>query len=349
MDEQVAQVKQAIDCGIDGYVIDLEKEVENINTHPNVEKLLLALRPLLKKGTLGYTSFGDPEKHPNVPWKILDHYCDIAFPQIYFEKFNFKPTNEEEVQACLNAHQRMGLVKPILPIFGSESDTSQPGSDTELQQFLNNFPGSSIWRLPNVNEAGEAWKLTYNRHAVVLLNNCQSHNLKPPKLRRILRQGSIGEDVKILQTILNDKGFSAGEVDGEFRDKTKAAVIAFQRSVNLDLDREVATQTWKALVSSPYPDPGSGNNDVAFSLVKFEDVGSIVETGFFFPTNFGSRFAKPAISSNPKRWLGEAGQRARYIQDKDMPVIKDPQHRCPDQIRQVIEYFNVEDNNNARY
>ena len=108
VDVQVLAVKQALDCGLDGYILDLESQVENPSTHPDVKKLLSELRPLVKPGTLGYTSFGHPGFHPKVPWKILDQYCDLAFPQIYFEKFSFRPTNEEEVQECLKAHERMG-------------------------------------------------------------------------------------------------------------------------------------------------------------------------------------------------------------------------------------------------
>ncbi|MEH2179031.1 hypothetical protein [Nostoc sp.] len=84
--EQIEKVKQALDCGIDGYVLDLEAEVEDKSTHVYVEKLLVALRPLVKEGTLGYTSFGHPQFHPHVPWQILDEHCDLALPQIYFEK-----------------------------------------------------------------------------------------------------------------------------------------------------------------------------------------------------------------------------------------------------------------------
>lgn len=48
-----------------------------------------------------------------------------------------------------------------------------------------------------------------------------------PTLTRILRWGVIGDDVKALQQVLNALGFEAGEVDGEFEDKTEKAVKAF--------------------------------------------------------------------------------------------------------------------------
>lgn len=234
VDEQVAKVKLALAAGIDGYILDVEKDVEDTRTHPNVEKLLLSLRPLVKSGTLGYTSFGHPGLHPNVPWKMLDRYCDLALPQIYFEKFTFKPTTPEEVKDCLDAHKKLGLKKPILPIWSSETDAPNPASAAELQEYLNNAPGSSIWRIPHLGERGEAWNLIYS-------------GFELPTLNRVLRRGSKGEDVKALQRVLNARGFNAGKVDGDFGPKTETAVKAFQTEAKIGVDGKVGAQTWTAL------------------------------------------------------------------------------------------------------
>lgn len=231
---QIVKVRQALNCGLDGYIVDVEKEVENTNTHTNVDKLLSALRMIVKEGTLGYATFGNPRLHPNVPWQILDKYCDLALLQIYFEKFTFKPTTSEEVKDCLDAYKNLGLKKPILPIWGSESDTAKPATVGELQDYLNNYPGSSIWRIPKEGERGEAWNLTYSGFVL-------------PILKRNLRQGRTGDDVKALQKVLNARGYNAGSADGNFGPQTEAAVKAFQKEAALTLDGEVGKLTWTAL------------------------------------------------------------------------------------------------------
>lgn len=231
---QVVKVRQALNCGLDGYIIDLEKEVEDTKSHANVDKLLSALRMIVKEGSFGYTSFGNPRLHPNVPWQILDKYCDIALPQIYFEKFTFKPTTPEEVKDCLDAHKKLGLKKPILPIWGSESDSAKPATAAELQDYLNYYPGSSIWRIPNEGERGEAWNLIYS-------------GFELPTLRRNLRQGRVGDDVKAVQKVMNARGYNAGKVDGDFGSQTEAAVRAFQTQAGLSVDGEVGKLTWTAL------------------------------------------------------------------------------------------------------
>ncbi|NES19834.1 MAG: CHAP domain-containing protein [Symploca sp. SIO3E6] len=250
IDQQVFAVKQALDCGLDGYVLDLEAEVENTSRHPNVRALLLKLRPLVPTGALGYTSFGHPGFHPNVPWKILNENCDIALPQIYFEKFGFRATNEDEVQDCLKSHEAMGLTKPILPIWGSESDSRNPAKASELQSYLNRFPGSSIWRVPEFRngrlERGEAWNLNYSDNSPFPYGG-GSTDFALPTLTRVLRRGTKGEDVKALQRALNELGFNAGDVDGDFGPNTERAVRAFQANAGISIDGEVYTQTWKEL------------------------------------------------------------------------------------------------------
>jgi lysozyme family protein len=66
-------------------------------------------------------------------------------------------------------------------------------------------------------------------------------------LTRILRWGTIGDDVKELQKALNALGFNAGDVDGEFEDKTEKAVKAFQLKFGLLVDGEVGPLTWEKL------------------------------------------------------------------------------------------------------
>lgn len=163
VDEQVESVRQALNCRLDGYVLDVEAEVKDKQTHNDVKQLLQALRPYIKEGTLGYTSFGHPGFHPTVPWQLLDELCDFAMPQMYFEKWTFGEKNDKErIDEAFAAHKALALNKLILPIWGSESDTVNPASSATLQQYLQEYPGASIWRLPYEGEAGEAWNLSYD-------------------------------------------------------------------------------------------------------------------------------------------------------------------------------------------
>lgn len=65
---------------------------------------------------------------------------------------------------------------------------------------------------------------------------------------RQLREGSTGENVKALQLLLNGNGESCGDVDGDFGDKTRRAVVRFQEKRGLTQDGIVGEHTWHALL-----------------------------------------------------------------------------------------------------
>ncbi|MFB2938807.1 peptidoglycan-binding protein [Aerosakkonemataceae cyanobacterium BLCC-F154] len=68
-----------------------------------------------------------------------------------------------------------------------------------------------------------------------------------------LRKGSKGDDVKLLQAILNSYGYSL-KVDGVFGQLTEDAVKRFQKSRGLKVDGIVGPKTWNALLSDLYGD-----------------------------------------------------------------------------------------------
>jgi hypothetical protein len=305
---QVKALQQALDCGLDGYVVDIEAEAEDTTTHPNIDELLATLKPLVPAGRFGYTSFGNPEFHPKVPWKVLDKHCDFAMPQIYFEQFTFGTNNEQEVQMCLQAHKNLGLTKEILPIWGSESSAVQPASRGELQGYLDRFPGSSIWRAPRANEEGEAWNLQYSSTAGAQRSGSATLPTLPV-LTRVLKWGFKGKDVEALQAALNAQGFNAGEVDGDFGDDTKRAVVRYQQKSGLTVDGEVWTETWKALGGQTQPpNPVSGN------LQKL--------------ANFAEEEAKKQLS-----WNGADSEAEKYLKPLRKPM------QDIDQLGNAIVFF----------
>jgi hypothetical protein len=68
-----------------------------------------------------------------------------------------------------------------------------------------------------------------------------------PSHKRSLRMGDSGSDVKEVQTALSGLGFNSGAIDGNFGQRTKLAVIDFQRSKKIGVDGEVGPQTRSAL------------------------------------------------------------------------------------------------------
>ena len=64
-----------------------------------------------------------------------------------------------------------------------------------------------------------------------------------------LKRGARGEKVKLVQNLLNQKGYNAGSADGIFGGNTESAVKAFQQANGLSADGIVGPKTWAALQS----------------------------------------------------------------------------------------------------
>jgi murein L,D-transpeptidase YcbB/YkuD len=63
----------------------------------------------------------------------------------------------------------------------------------------------------------------------------------------IVKVGSRGEEVKTAQNLLKQKGFYTASVNGVFDNKTRAAVIKFQKSKGLRADGVIGNRTLAAL------------------------------------------------------------------------------------------------------
>jgi hypothetical protein len=68
-----------------------------------------------------------------------------------------------------------------------------------------------------------------------------------PKSWPVLAQGSKGEEVVVLQSLLCNKGHDI-DIDGDFGPQTKDAVVAFQKSKGQQSDGTVNSDTWTALL-----------------------------------------------------------------------------------------------------
>lgn len=79
---------------------------------------------------------------------------------------------------------------------------------------------------------------------------------KPPEVTRNLKMGDKGEDVFFLQSKLKELGFYTGEVTGVYREGTKKAVSAYQRSLGLRVGGTADTKLQEGLfMHSAAPTP----------------------------------------------------------------------------------------------
>lgn len=77
----------------------------------------------------------------------------------------------------------------------------------------------------------------------------------------VLKLGSRGPDVERIQIFLRGLGLYLGNCDGEFGEKTKAAVVAYQNDRELCPDGVVGNRTWGAFMRDGIPVLPSQDSD----------------------------------------------------------------------------------------
>jgi len=78
---------------------------------------------------------------------------------------------------------------------------------------------------------------------IFILNGIKNYDTRDV----LSKLGSKSEEVKSIQTVLKNKGYYLASIDGIFGEKTKAAVIKFQKDNNLVQDGIAGSKTLKAL------------------------------------------------------------------------------------------------------
>ena len=83
-----------------------------------------------------------------------------------------------------------------------------------------------------------------------------------PLATGLLRVGSRGPAVRVLQQRLSSLGYWLGRPDGVFADATQQAVYALQKAASLVRDGVVGPHTWSALDHALRPHPRSARGDL---------------------------------------------------------------------------------------
>lgn len=102
----------------------------------------------------------------------------------------------------------------------------------------------------------------------------------------LLKEGSVGPEVREVQSLLAAQGFDPGPADGDFGPRTMTAVIAFQTAKGLEVDGIVGPETRQALGQTQ-------SRAIPTTLV---DLGHVAEK------DFGLTVAECNAPGAPARW-----------------------------------------------
>ncbi len=118
-----------------------------------------------------------------------------------------------------------------------------------------------------ISSDGIAGKDTYNRLRSYNPSTPAktSTSSSTPWTGQTLKEGSSGTAVKSLQTMLKNAGFDVGNIDGKYGSKTEAAVLAFQKRVNISADGIAGKDTYNKLKNYKPSTPVKTTDSIAWT------------------------------------------------------------------------------------
>lgn len=143
-DEAGLALKRIQQTGVDGFVIDAEKEYKGRNRAAST--FMAALRKGYK-GPVGLASYRYPSLHATLPWNEFMSRCDFNMPQVYWEQAH---NADAQLMRCVREFEAMDYVLPIIPTGAAYKWNGWVPTVEDVTEFMDTardlgLPGYNFW------------------------------------------------------------------------------------------------------------------------------------------------------------------------------------------------------------
>jgi hypothetical protein len=136
-DDPVGEARLAIQrmrtLGLDGYIIDAEKEYQQPGKKVAAQRFMQELRAGLPNTPIGFSSYRYPQVHYQVPYTQFLERCDFAMPQVYFE---FAHDPEGQLDRSVAQYQALQPARPIIVTGPTYNHNAWRPTADEVKRFL---------------------------------------------------------------------------------------------------------------------------------------------------------------------------------------------------------------------
>lgn len=136
-DDPIGEARLAINrmraLGLDGYVIDAEKEYKKPGKKVAAERFMRELRAGLPNVPIGLSTYRYPQIHYQLPYSQFLDRCDFSMPQVYFE---FAHNPEEQLERSVAQYMALKPARPVLVTGPTYSHNAWRPSADEVIRFL---------------------------------------------------------------------------------------------------------------------------------------------------------------------------------------------------------------------
>lgn len=142
-------VRRTLELGLDGYVIDAEREFKQAGWSARAQAFAQAVRrSLAPQGiSIALSSYRYPSLHREFPWREFLTQCDFNFPQVYWEQ-SHNPA--DQLRRCVREFSTLAPVRPLIPVAPTYKTNGWMPTPGDLKSFLDaarelNLPAVSFF------------------------------------------------------------------------------------------------------------------------------------------------------------------------------------------------------------
>jgi len=141
-------VARALELGLDGFVINAEKQYQSPSKAPAASRYMNILRSNLGSMPLALSSYRYPSYHASFPWVNFLERVDFNMPQVYWMQSHNNAG--EQLQRSVNEFKNIHPFRPIIPTGPTFKEHGWIPYTEEVVEFMQtakrlNLPAVNFW------------------------------------------------------------------------------------------------------------------------------------------------------------------------------------------------------------
>jgi len=141
-------VKRTLELGLDGFVVNAEKEFQFPSKAQAASRYMNILRSNLGSMPIALSSYRYPSYHAVFPWVNFLERCDYNMPQVYW--ISSHDNAGEQLQRSVNEFKAIRPFRPIIPTGPTFKQHGWIPYEHEVTQFMDvakklNLPAVNFW------------------------------------------------------------------------------------------------------------------------------------------------------------------------------------------------------------
>ena len=141
-------VARTLELGLDGFVINAEKEYQSSDKATAASRYMNILRSNLGSMPIALSSYRYPSYHHKFPWTNFLDRCDYSMPQVYWMQSHNNAG--EQLKRSVNEYTTRLPYRPIIPTGPTFKEHGWIPYQAEVTEFMNvakklNLPAVNFW------------------------------------------------------------------------------------------------------------------------------------------------------------------------------------------------------------